>query len=314
MKKILLIIMFIGAIVVMPKVAAEETKTISPGDVEVITNSDTLSSGTAKKETSGNTTTITYDVATFKILGSTGEDSGNRPDNKAWVGIQVKKPENATKYKTKFNDGTESTEETLSGNSYDEYIGFDEKELENATKNATDLVNVLQITWIGDENTTSITQIIKIVLVPKGITLKDKNSENDLWNNEKWETNIPKVKVTLKAYKDGKEVTIPDGIISSYDLKGVYVLTADQIEGAKNVLIDNELEFVGLYTDSDLNTSFIENQTISSDTTIYVAYKTRDEDVPDTGAFISYLLLAIGSLIAISVLVIAQKYNKIYHV
>lgn len=295
----------------MPKVAAEETKTISLGEIKVITNTDTLSSGEAKMETIGNTTTITYDVVTFKILDSNNE---GRPDNKAWVGIQVKKPANAIKYKLKVNDGDETETDLSNGESFDKYIGFTEQELETATKNATDLVNVLQITWTGDENTTPFTQVIKIVLVPQGITLKDKAGENDLWNNAKWEENIPKVKVTLKAYKDGKEVTIPDGIISSYDLKGSYVLTANQIEGAKNVLMDDGLEFIGLYMDSDLKTPFVENQTFSSDTIIYVAYKTKTDDIPDTGAFTSYLLLAIGSLIAISVLVIAQKYNKIYHV
>lgn len=295
----------------MPKVAAEETKTISLGEIKVITNTDTLSSGEAKMDTIGNTTTITYDVATFKILDSNDE---GRPDNKAWVGIQVKKPANAIKYKLKVNDGDETETDLSNGESFDKYIGFTEQELETATKNATDLVNVLQITWTGDENTTPFTQVIKIVLVPQGITLKDKTGETDLWNNAKWEENIPKVKVTLKAYKDGKEVTIPDGIISSYDLKGSYVLTANQIEGAKNVLMDDGLEFVGLYMDSDLKTPFVENQTFSSDTIIYVAYKTKTDDNPNTGAFTSYLLLAIGSLIAISVLVIAQKYNKIYHV
>ncbi len=295
----------------MPKVAAEETKTISLGEIKVITNTDTLSSGEAKMETIGNTTTITYDVATFKILDSNNE---GRPDNKAWVGIQVKKPANAIKYKLKVNDGDETETDLSNGESFDKYIGFTEQELETATKNATDLVNVLQITWTGDENTTPFTQIIKIVLVPQGITLKDKTGETDLWNNVKWEENIPKVKVTLKAYKDGKEVTIPDDIISFYDLKGSYVLTANQIEGARNVLIDDGLEFIGLYMDSDLKTPFVETQTFSSDTIIYVAYKTKTDDIPDTGAFASYLLLAIGSLIAISVLVIAQKYNKIYHV
>ena len=313
MKRLLLMIMLICTIVVIPRVfAEEETKTIVPGVVTVITKEDTLSSGTPKTETNGNTTVITYDVATFKILGSTDASSGNRPDNKAWVGISIKKPDNATKYKVKFNGGEESSEQSLSGNSYDEYIGFDEKELEDAAKKATDLVDVLQVTWTGD-NATPVTQIIKIVLVPKGITLKSKTDETEVWNNTMWEENIPKVKITLKAYKDGKEVAIPDGIISTYELKEVYALTSNQIEGARNVLMDDGIEFVGIFMDKDLKTPFVETQKFSTDTILYVAYRTGS-DVPETGAFTSYLLLTVGALIAVSVLVIAQKYNRIYHV
>ena len=313
MKKLLLMIMLICAIVVMPRVFADDAKTIAPGDVEVITSNDTLSSGEAKKETSENTTTITYDVATFKILEGTEEAQGGRPADKAWVGIRVKKPTNATKYKTKLNGGTESAEETLSGDSFDKYIGFDEKELKEATEKATDLVNVLQITWSGEEGTTPITQVVKVVLVAKNITLKDKDGNTDVWNNEKWEESIPKVKVTLKAYKDGKEVSIPEGIISTYELKEVYALTSNQIEGARNVLMDDGIEFVGIFMDKDLKTPFVETQKFSTDTILYVAYRTGS-DVPETGAFTSYLLLTVGALIAVSVLVIAQKYNRIYHV
>ena len=311
MKRLLLMFMLICAIVVMPRVSAEEeTKTISPGVVTVITKPDTLSSGDVKTETNGNTTVITYDVATFKLLNGT---EGNRPDGKAWVGISIKKPDNASKYKIKFNGGEESEDHDLSnGSSYDEYIGFDEKELEAAAKKATDLVDVLQVTWTGD-NATPVTQIIKIVLVPKGITLKSKTDETEVWNNTMWEENIPKVNITLKAYKDGKEVAIPDGIISTYELKEVYALTSNQIEGARNVLMEDGLEFVGIFMDKDLKTPFVETQKFDTDTILYVAYRTSS-DVPDTGAFTPYLLLTIGVVIAISILVVAQKYNKLYHV
>ena len=313
MKKLLLMTMLICAIVVMPRVFADDVKTIAPGEVEVITSNDTLTSGEHKIETSENTTTITYDVATFKLLDGTDESAGSRPADKAWVGIRVKKPTNATKYKTKFNGGTESAEETLTGDSFDKYIGFNAQELKEATEKATDLVNVFQVTWSGEDGTTPVTQVIKIVLVAKNITLKDKDGNTDVWNNEKWEESIPKVKVTLKAYKDGKEVTIPEGIISTYDLKEVYALTSNQIEGARNVLMDDGLEFVGIFMDKDLKTPFVETQKFSTDTILYVAYRTSS-DVPETGAFTSYLLLTVGALIAVSVLVIAQKYNRIYHV
>ena len=314
MKKLLLMTMLICAVVVMPRVAADDAKTIAPGEVKVITSNDTLSSGEAKTETSGNTTVITYDIATFKILEGTEEAQGGRPADKAWVGIQVKKPENATKYKTKLNGDAESEEKDLSSaDSFDRYIGFDEKELKEATEKAIDLVNVLQITWMGDDNTTSLTQVVKVVLVAKNITLKSKDDSTEVWNNTMWEENIPKVKVTLKAYKDGKEVAIPEGIISTYDLKEVYALTSNQIEGARNVLMDDGIEFVGFFMDKDLKTPFVETQKFSTDTILYVAYRTGS-DVPETGAFTSYLLLTVGALIAVSVLVIAQKYNRIYHV
>ena len=314
MKKLLLMTMLICAVVVMPRVFADDFKTIAPGEVTVITKEDTLSSGEAKTETNGNTTVITYDIATFKLLEGTGEEAGSRPADKAWVGIQVKKPTNATKYKTKLNGDTESEEKDLSSaDSFDRYIGFDEKELKEATEKATDLVNVLQITWSGDEGTTPITQVVKVVLVAKNITLKSKTDDTEVWNNTKWEESIPKVNITLKAYKDGKEVAIPDGIISTYELKEVYALTSNQIEGARNVLMDDGIEFVGIFMDKDLKTPFVETQKFSTDTILYVAYRTGS-DVPETGAFTSYLLLTVGALIAVSVLVIAQKYNRIYHV
>ena len=290
-KKLLLVLMLITALVVIPRVSAAEGNTIVPGTVTDITKTDTLTSAadatTKSLVTEGNVTTIRYDVATFKLLG-TGDNSENRPDNKAWIGVSVAKPTNATKYTVKFNgQATDINNKEINGNSsYDEYIGFSKEDLLAAAKNGTVVTKTLEVTWSSDtEGVASVTQTINIVVNPKGITLKAKESDTDEWNTTQYEENIKKVTVTVKAIKDGEEVELEEPV--SYELKEVYTLSEEQIAEIQKVLTDENLDLVGLYTDVDLKSEFDATEEITEDVTVYVAYKTKatnqvEEETPET--------------------------------
>ena len=210
-KKLLLVLMLIAAVVVMPRVYADEAKTITLGEVTDITNEDTLKSGdkTTKSLVSNDdhsVVTITYDAAEFKLLDNgSSENVQNRPAGYAWIGFQVKKATNATKYSVKFNDKeTDIKEQTLSGDSFDDYIGFKKEDLEAATKAGKKLEYTYEITWVGEDETTTATQTIKVVVNPAGTVLEAQDKEEDVWNNETYEAARP-AKVTVKVMKDGKE-------------------------------------------------------------------------------------------------------------
>ena len=315
--KLLLVLMLIAAVVVMPRVYAEEALDIK---IEDGTQSDTLKTGTAKVTTEGDVTTITYDNATFKLL----DDTGGRTDNKAWVGVKITLPlTGVDKYNLKnetLNKDIVTNGEVHDDNDKDIYVyaSFDEAALKEATESAKNIEYTYTLTVTPEsepESTDTITKKIKVVVVPKGIVLQEKNSETQVWNEEKYEEARPS-KVTVKVMKDGEEVELEKPL--SYDLVDTKTLTEEQVAAIKAALTDENLELVGLYTDADQKNVFDAAKDIDEDTTVYVVYKTKEkasvveEPAPNTidNAIIYFALAGVSLLVAGGVALYFKKNNE----
>ena len=305
-KKLLLVLMLIAAVVVMPRVYADETKTISPAVVTDITNSDTLigdKPNDAVKTADNGDVTITYENSKFKILGAGSQDtdSEGREDGYAWIGFRVTVPTNATKYTLTRGEKELAKDESVSSTStFDRYVGISVENLTKAANEGKDLVYAYDLTWEGENGTTPLVQHITVVVKPGTTTLLDKEEENkEVWNTTKYEENIKKVKVTIKAMKDGKEETLPETAVTEYTLKEVYTLSDEQLTAIKSVLTDENLELVGLYTDPELKTELDTTKALDADVTVYVAYKTKvEEPAPNTvDNVVMYIALAGASLL-----------------
>ncbi len=321
-KKLLLVLMLIAAVVVMPRVHAEEDKTITLGAVTDITNEDTLKSGHKNDTVSHNedysVVTITYDEATFRLLGEGSQESNSdgRTAGYAWIGLDVAQATNATKYVVTFNGGDPDDEQDAA--EIKDFIGFNATELEEAAKAGKNLEFTYEIEWKGENGVEPVTQSITIVIMPKGITLQAQNydsaseGEKEVWNAAKYEEVRP-AEVTVKVIKDGKEVELEEPV--SYALIDTKRLTDDKVAAMKAILSDDNLELVGLYTDKDLKTEFDATKDITSDITIYVVYKTKaaesEEEAPDTiDNAVMYIALAGASiLVASGVAVYYKRFN-----
>ena len=320
-KKLLLVLMLIAAVVVMPRVYAEEALDIK---IEDGTQSDTLKTGTAKVTTEGDVTTITYDNATFKLL----DDNGGRTDNKAWVGVKITLPLiGVDKYNLK--NETLNKDIVTNGEVHDDndkdiyvYVNFDEATLKEAAASAKNIEYTFTLTITPNTATKAvsesedvITKTIKVVVVPKGIVLQEKDSDNQVWNEEKYEEARPS-KVTVKVMKDGEEVELETPL--SYDLVDTKTLTEEQVAAIKAALTDENLELVGLYTDVDQKNVFDAAKDIDEDTTVYVVYKTKEkasvveEPAPNTidNAIIYFALAGVSLLVAGGVALYFKKNNE----
>ncbi len=146
------------------------------GKVTDITSAagDSLTKGSGKIETNGNTTTIRYDAATFKLLDA-DEDApnGDRPGPAAWVGFQVDKPTNETddKYKVTMPDN-KTVEETKYP--FKDYVGITPSNLKNVLLNGTVLTYKYAFDW-NEDNTAD--QYVIIEINPSGITLESKDGQ-----------------------------------------------------------------------------------------------------------------------------------------
>ena len=320
--KLLLVLMLIAAVVVMPRVYAEEALDIK---IEDNTQSDTLKTGTAKVDTEGDVTTITYDDATFKLLDGTG----GRTENKAWIGFKITLPtEGISKYDLK--NVTLDRDVVKAGEVHDDndkvvnvYVNFDEATLKEAAASAKNIEYTFTLTItpnkatkaVSESEEETITKTIKVVVVPKGIVLQEKDSDNQVWNEEKYEEARPS-KVTVKVMKDGEEVELEKPL--SYDLVDTKTLTEEQVAAIKAALTDENLELVGLYTDADQKNVFDAAKDIDEDTTVYVVYKTKEkasvveEPAPNTidNAIIYFALAGVSLLVAGGVALYFKKNNE----
>ena len=110
MKKLLFTLMIMTTLLFTQNVSAETAY----GKVTDITSAagDSLTEGTGKIDTKGNTTTIRYDAATFKLLDADeGAADGERPGPAAWIGFQVDKPTDETDEKYKVTPPDNKTVE-----------------------------------------------------------------------------------------------------------------------------------------------------------------------------------------------------------
>ena len=122
-------IIAIAFLLIMPKVCAADDY----GTVTDITKStgDSLTSGNGTIKTQGNTTTIKYSVATFKLLDEDPDAAGGaRPGPAAWVGFEVSKPKNDTDSSYKVTTPDNKTTQ-LKTYPYKDYVGITPENLKN---------------------------------------------------------------------------------------------------------------------------------------------------------------------------------------
>ena len=311
-KNILLILMLIAAIVVMPRVNADNDITISD-----ITNADTFVNNqktNGEMSTNEDVTTITYSTGDFKILAGTSSGTGNenRPENKAWIGFRVTLPTSGvTNYSLKY---LKTDEVLVSGSTVaetskeiDVYAGFDDVMLRNAVVNATNIeyTYTLTVTLNGND----INKTIKIIIIPEKITLKDEDEDEKLWDNDEYKAEVEKIMTSI--YSDLEEaINQTKGIdTSKYTTESVKVLedtikAAEAAIAGKDVTTNNQSEIKALkQAIIDAMESLEDKPTEIGDvSSISVAN-------PETGDIITYAIITLLLLVGICTLS-AKKISK----
>ena len=151
------------------------------GEVKDITvqAGDSLSSGRGTLETKGNTTTIRYSTATFKMLeADPGASGGARPGPAAWIGFEVTEPANNkdSKFKVTTPDG-KTTE--IKASSFKDYVGITPSNLKKALLSGKPLTYKYSFDW---EEVGSADQYVIIEIDPEKITLTSTNGGESVWS------------------------------------------------------------------------------------------------------------------------------------
>lgn len=178
-KKILFAFIMIMILAIVPNVFASDDY----GEVKDITAEagDSLSSGKGTIETKGNTTTIRYSAATFKMLeANEGAADGERPGPAAWVGFEITEPKNNKDSKFKVTTPDNETTE-IKKSSFRDYVGITPNNLKNVLLKGTVLTYKYAFDW--DEDDTK-DQYVIIEIDPEGITLTPTNGGKSVWSPE----------------------------------------------------------------------------------------------------------------------------------
>ena len=309
-KNILLILMLIAAVVVMPRVHADENGGVDitiHDDVKFTikdnTASDTKVSGTSSINVDDDVITITYNAGEFKLLD---DNSGHRPDNKAWIGFSITFPTTGiTKYTLKNEVTTRDI--VTDGVIHDEndkvvnvYTAFDDADLRTATDNATNAVYTYTLTITPtSESGSIITKTIKVVVAPDGITLKPKNGEEPVWDNDEYKEEVEKVMTEI--YSDLEEaISQAKGIdTSKYTTESVKALE-DAIKAAeaeatdKDVTTNNQDEIKALKQALEDAIDSLEDKPIEiGDVSNISAENPKTGDTIIACAFVALLLIAV---------------------
>lgn len=162
---------------IMPNVFAAENY----GVVKDITKEtgDSLYSGQGTLETNGNTTTIRYSAATFKMLEADKDASaGERPGPAAWIGFEITEPttDNDSKFKVTTPDN-KTTE--IKSSSFRDYVGITPENLKKVLLNGTVLTYKYSFDWNEDNSND---QFVIIEIDPEGITLIPTNGGDYVWS------------------------------------------------------------------------------------------------------------------------------------
>lgn len=176
MKKIILSLIAM-LILVAPSVWAVSNY----GTVRDITKEtgDSLSSGEGTLETKGNTTTIRYSVATFKMLeADPGASGGDRPGPAAWVGFEITEPSDASDSKFKVTTPDNKTTE-IKTSSFRDYVGITPDNLKKVLLKGTVLTYKYSFDWDEDGSND---QYVIIEIDPEGITLIPTNGGANVWS------------------------------------------------------------------------------------------------------------------------------------
>ncbi len=169
----IIIIMFL---MVQPVLAAETYGTVR--DITEETG-DSLSSGKGTLETIGNTTTIRYSTASFKMLEADANAAGGaRPGPAAWIGFEVSEPTDNSDSKFKVTTPDNKTTE-IKASSFKDYVGITPDNLKKALLNGTMLTYKYAFDWNEDN---SDDQYVIIEIDPEEITLIPTNGEDNVWS------------------------------------------------------------------------------------------------------------------------------------
>ena len=176
MKKIIFIsLSFVMMLVLTPVVLAD-----SYGKVTDITKAtgDSLTTGDGSMETKGNTTTIRYSAATFKMLeDDKSATDGERPGPAAWIGFEVTEPTDKSDSSFKVTTPDNKTTQ-IKKNSYKDYVGITPNNLKKVLLNGTVLTYKYAFDWDEDD---SDDQFVIIEIEPKGITLLPTEGKDPVW-------------------------------------------------------------------------------------------------------------------------------------
>ncbi len=177
MKKIIFIsFAFVMMLVLTPVVLAD-----SYGKVTDITKTtgDSLTTGEGSMETKGNTTTIRYSAATFKMLEEDkSATDGERPGPAAWIGFEVTEPTDKSDSSFKVTTPDNKTTQ-IKKNSYKDYVGITPNNLKKVLLNGTVLTYKYAFDWDEDD---SDDQFVIIEIEPKGITLLPTSGNDPVWS------------------------------------------------------------------------------------------------------------------------------------
>ncbi len=153
------------------------------GTVKDITKEagDSLTTGEGAIETKGNTTTIRYEAATFKMLEASEETAdGERPGPAAWIGFEISEPtddsDSSFKVTTPDNKVTENKKTT-----FRDYVGITPENLKKVLLNGTMLSYKYGFDW--DEDGTN-DQFVIIEVDPEEMTLIDSKGNDKVWTPE----------------------------------------------------------------------------------------------------------------------------------
>ncbi len=177
MKKIIFFSLALTLMLLMvPTVLAAD----SYGKVTDITKAagDSLSSGSGTLVTKGDTTTISYDAATFKMLDEDkSATDGQRPGPAAWIGFEVTEPadDNNSSFKVTTPDNQTSQ---IKKTSYRDYVGITPNNLKNVLLKKTNLTYKYSFDWDEDG---SADQYVVIEINPEAVSLISENGET-VWS------------------------------------------------------------------------------------------------------------------------------------
>ncbi len=176
-KKIIFYLIILTMLVTGPTVLAAETY----GVVKDITKEtgDSLSSGEGTIETKGNTTTIRYSLATFKMLEEDkGASGGERPGPAAWIGFEITEPTNDSNSSFKVTLPDNQTKQ-IKASTFKDYVGITPTNLKNALLKGTVLTYKYSFDWNEDGSNN---QFVIIEIDPEGITLIPSNGGTSVWS------------------------------------------------------------------------------------------------------------------------------------
>lgn len=229
MKKIILVFSLF-LLIMIPQVNA-----LTFENVSVISNNDTYKGGSPKIEGNGTSNvTIIFDAAELKIVAA--NPSVGRNIDAAWVGVKVVAPKdidiNTLKEATYVNN-TSSTKKSFWNNqdsaktdnqSVEHYINvfgaITEDKLVAATKEGT----MIKYYWVFDWNNDGTDdQTVTILVKPENVVLIAKDSDEVLWNQDKYNDLKPVENIVEETPKTGDVFpSILVSIITVGCISGIY--------------------------------------------------------------------------------------------